>query len=192
MSGNITYVNFRDDILYAVERDDGVFVAVKPICDALGLAWTRQLARLKRDPILSEGMTMMVMPSPGGAQETTCLKLELVNGWLFTIDSSRIQDEEVRQKVLTYQRECYSVLFQHFYGRAKATVDQPDEIDEDPQSNEGVRVRMVTEARHTFGTQAAGQLWMKLGLPITPAMLSYTAPTLFDYAQVKTVDQHTA
>ncbi len=37
------------------------------------------------------------------------------------------------------------------------------------------RVRMVTEARHTFGTRAAGQLWFKLALPVVPAMLDEPA-----------------
>lgn len=31
-------------------------------------------------------MVTTTMPSAGGAQETTCLRLDLVNGWLFTID----------------------------------------------------------------------------------------------------------
>ena len=62
-------MEFRQDNLFAVERDDGVFVAMKPICDSLGLAWNKQLERLKRDTILAEGMTVMVVPSPGGAQQ---------------------------------------------------------------------------------------------------------------------------
>jgi len=32
-------------------------------------------------------------------------------------------------------------------------------------------VRAVTEAGHTFGVSAAAQLWLKLGLPVVPAML---------------------
>ncbi len=184
--GQIITVNFRSDTLFAVERDDGVFVAVKPISDALGLAWNKQLERLKRDPILSEGMTVTVIPSPGGAQESTCLKLELVNGWLFTIDESRVKDEETRQRVLTYKRECYSVLFEHFYGKRKAaTVEVVGDID--AQEPDGAKIRMVTESRQTFGTQAAAQLWFKLGLPVVPAMLQDSRQiSLFDYGQIRT------
>ncbi len=32
------------------------------------------------------------------------------------------------------------------------------------------RVRLVAEARHTFGMAAARQLWLELGLPVVPAM----------------------
>lgn len=104
-----------------------------------------------------------MIPSLGGPQETTCLRLELVNGWLFTIDESRAKDEETRQRVLTYKRECYAALFHHFYGRNVGTSELP-------QESEAPKVRMVTEARHTFGIPAAAQLWLELGLPVVPAM----------------------
>lgn len=184
--GKIITVDFRQDTLFAVERDDGVFVAIKPIVQALGLDWKAQHRRMSDDTILSKGMVTMTMPSLGGAQETTCLRLDLVNGWLFTIEDSRIKDPDVRDRVLTYKRECYGVLFHHFYGRAA----RPAELIDPPQQTEepeGPRVRLVTEARHTFGVQAAGQLWFKLGLPVVPAM--YHDPRqmdLIDLTRIKT------
>ncbi|MFG1212010.1 phage antirepressor N-terminal domain-containing protein [Xanthobacter flavus] len=166
--GNIVTVDFRSDTLFAVERDDGVFVALKPIVQSLGLDWKAQHRRLSDDPILREGMVTMTIPSVGGMQETTCLRLDLVNGWLFTIDESRVKDEEVRQRVLTYKRECYSVLFQHFYGkRGRPAREDEGEL----LAAETAKVRIVNEARHVFGAQAAAQLWVKLGLPIAPAMM---------------------
>ncbi len=35
---------------------------------------------------------------------------------------------------------------------------------------EAIRLRMVREARQTFGMRAAGQIWFRLGLPVVPAM----------------------
>lgn len=172
--GQLITVEFRQDTLFAVQRDDGVFVAIKPICDTLGLAWNKQLERLKRDPILAEGMTMTGIPSVGGMQETTLLRLDLLNGWLFGVDESRVRDEETRQRVLTYKRECYQVLFRHFHGKASATLGRAAAVDDDAAGgSEGSRVRLVTEARHSFGEASARQLWMRLGLPVVPAM---TAP----------------
>lgn len=168
MSGKIVTVDFRNDTLFAVERDDGVFVAVKPICDSLGLVWRAQWKRLTEDPILSEGITVTVMPSVGGPQETTLLRLDLVNGWLFGIDERRVQSEEVRQKVLTYKRECYSVLFDHFHGKRR----QPQAVAEsdEAQENESIKLRKVAECRQVFGSRAAAQLWVKLGLDCVPDM----------------------
>lgn len=96
-----------------------MFVALKPIVESMGMDWSAQYRRTQRDPILSEGIAVMATPfGRGGDQQAVCLKMDLVNGWLFTIDSSRIKDEAVREKVLLYQRECYGVLHKHFYGRS--------------------------------------------------------------------------
>lgn len=183
--GKIVTVDFRNDTLFAVERDDGVFIALKPISDTLGLKWSGQHDRLNRDPILSEGIRVIGMPSVGGVQETTCLRLDLVNGWLFTIDESRVKDEETRQKVLAYKRECYAVLFSHFYGGGRKAVPPTAPEDETEQA-EGTRLRLVSESRHVFGNQAAAQLWFKLGLPVVPAMLHDPRQReLFGYGAIK-------
>jgi hypothetical protein len=189
---NIVTVDFRNDTLFAVERDDGVFVAVKPISDALGLKWASQHDRLNRDPILSEGILVMGIPSVGGMQETTCLKLELVNGWLFTIDESRVKDEETRQKVLAYKRECYQTLFRHFYGHGKRAQGETINPPQDTEEAEGPKVRLVTEARHTFGIQSAAQLWFKLGLPVVPAMLHDPRQISIDYSGIKPAEEKPA
>jgi hypothetical protein len=178
--GQITTVNFRGAELYGFDRDDGVFVALKPIVEAMGLDWSAQFRRVQRDPILAEGIAIMATPfGRGGAQDAVCLKLELVNGWLFTIDSSRIKDPEVRDRVLLYQRECYAVLHEHFHGSPRRA-----ELEGPPSSEEsiGIRRSLVTEARQSFGTQAARELWFALELPRVPAMLMPPAePDLFTY-----------
>lgn len=184
--GNIVTIHFRQDTLFAVERDDGVFVAVKPICDSLGVAWVPQLRKLKDDPVLSKGVTTMVIPSVGGAQESTCLKLEKVNFWLAKMDSRRIKDENAREKLIAYQEECADVLFGHFQGKRK----QPQiALDEEPSESENVKLRMVTEGRQIFGTQASAQLWFHLGLPIVPAMRQDPRQlTIFDYSSIRNVE----
>lgn len=166
--GNIVTVTFRGAELYGFAREDTVFVALKPIVDAMVLDWSAQLKRVKRDPILAEGMAMMATPFGRGAgQEAVCLRLDLVNGWLFTIDSTRIRDDEVRERVLAYQRDCYRVLADHFTGDGRAPGLEPD-----PRSEESVAIRraLVAEARQTFDVRAARELWFRLGLPVVPAM----------------------
>lgn len=185
--GKIITVNFRGDDLYGFENDDGIFVAVKPICDAIDLKWEGQRQRLHRDPVLREGTCVMqVAQSVFGVSEVTCLRMDLVNGWLFGIDSSRIKDETVREKVMLYQRECYSVLFKHFY-KGEKTDPIIIEEHEQPHEPENSKLRMVTEARQTFGAKAAGQLWVKFGLPMVPAMIEENRQySLLDYESVKT------
>ncbi len=186
--GNIVTVNFRGDQLYGFENDDGTFVALKPIVESMGMDWSAQYRRVIRDPIMKEGIAMMATPfSRGGDQEAVCLKLDLVNGWLFTIDTARIKDDDVREKVILYQRECYSVLAKHFAGKHIGNSGpQAGETVDDPQENEGVKLRMVNESRQVFGNQAAAQLWFRLGLPVVPAMLHDPRQlNLLDYSVVK-------
>jgi hypothetical protein len=185
--GKIITVNFRGDDLYGFENDDGIFVALKPIVESMGMDWSAQYRRVTRDPILAEGIAIMATPfGRGGDQEAVCLKMDLVNGWLFTIDSARIKDQTVKDRVLLYQRECYGVLFKHFYKGDKADPIIIEEH-EQPHEPENSKLRMVTEARQTFGAKAAGQLWVKFGLPMVPAMIEENRQySLLDYESVKT------
>lgn len=159
----IVSVDFRDDTLFAAEMPDGVYVAITPICNSLGLAPNKQRERIQNDPILSEGGTVTVFPSAGGMQDTFCLRLDLVNGWLFTIDESRVKDDETRQRVLAYKRECYRVLAAHFLGQGETS--RPDAAD-----SLTCRRQLVAEARQTFGNKSARELWFALDLPIVPSM----------------------
>ncbi|AWI89217.1 phage P22, antirepressor protein [Methylobacterium sp. DM1] len=164
----LTTIDFHDGTLFTIEDGDGVFVAVKPISDGLGLKWSGQHDRLNRDSILAEGIRVTRMPSPGGEQETICLRLDLLQGWLFGIDAARVKPG-ARDRVLDNKRESFAVLFQHFYGRKGETMTvAPSE----PARAEPVPVQrsLVTEARQTFGTRAAGSLWLALGLPVVPEM----------------------
>lgn len=128
---------------------------------------------------------MMATPfGRGGDQQCVCIKLDLVNGWLFTIDSSRIKDEGVRERVIIYQRECYQVLHEHFSGKKRSA-----EIDGEPDDAASINERrsLVAEARQTFGTQAARELWFNQRLPITPSMVNHgqNDPDLFHYGMIR-------
>lgn len=160
----IVTVNFRGTEIYGFQSGQHVSVAVKPIVVAMGLSWGSQYNKLKRDPILSEGIFIMKMPfSNGGPQEMLCLRLDLVHGWLFTVDSARIRDKTVREKVQMYQRECYRVLHDHFSGERDKLVREANEA-------ESLSLRLVTEARHVWGNRTAAELWEKRGLPKVAAM----------------------
>ena len=181
-------VPFHGDTLFAVRDGVVVRVAIKPISDRLGLDWSSQHKRIKRDAILSEGMAMMTIPSPGGAQETATLPLDLLPGWLFGIDVSRVKPE-CRDLVLTHQRECHGVLYRHFFAPSDAKAPAPFA---DPIREEAVSVRrgLVSEARQTFGVRAAGKLWFALGLPVVPEMRESDPQSAFGftYTAVPAVD----
>ena len=186
--GTITTVNFRGDELYGFKQDDGVFLAVKPMCEAMGVAWEPQRQRLNRDPVLSKGTFVMKVPfGRGGAQEAVCIKIELINGFLFGIDTSRIKDEAVRERVIVYQTECYQVLHDHFAGKRQPQIGENDE-EPDTSASTNERRSLVAEARQTFGTQAARQLWFEQKLPIVPAMMSPGQNDLYPWTMIRHAD----
>jgi len=118
-SPSIIAVPFQNDTLIAIEREDGIYIAIRPICERLGLNWSGQFLRIKRHAILSEAVCMTQTPFTRHGQEETCLKLDYLNGWLMGIDASRVKPA-VRDALIEYQRECHRVLFEHFFRKTKA------------------------------------------------------------------------
>ncbi|MCK6414403.1 MAG: phage antirepressor N-terminal domain-containing protein [Giesbergeria sp.] len=112
-------IQFHGHDVVTVARDDGqIYVALKPIVEAIGLDWVSQHKRVQRDLVLSSTMVIMTMVAEDGKlREMLCLPLDMLNGWLFGIDASRVKPE-LKDAVLDYQRECYRVLDAHFRGKA--------------------------------------------------------------------------
>lgn len=130
-------VPFHTDTVWATERNGDVLVAVKPICESLGLAWNGQHKRLTTTAVLAKGISVMEIPSPGGPQKTVCLPLKLLPGWLFGVDAKRVRPE-IRAKIERYQAECYEVLWNYFRGQA------PDPTPERPKPS--ARLYAVVES----------------------------------------------
>lgn len=89
------------------------YVAMKPICENIGLDWNGQFQRIKRNHILSQGMCMIHTPTKGGNQEMVTLPIGYLNGWLFGIDSNKVKPE-IKPTLIKYQLECFDVLYNHF------------------------------------------------------------------------------
>ncbi len=119
-------VSFYDDEIKLVVVQKGsqqqAYVPLKPICEFLGVAWSPQLRRINRDPILSEVATSVTVTVTEAGQrgQMFCLPLDYLNGWLFGINATRVKDT-IRERLLRYQRECYQVLAQAFSGQSEDT-----------------------------------------------------------------------
>ncbi len=129
-------IDFYGDTIYAalVQTEEGeqVYVPIKPISDALGLDWSAQFRRIRRDPELSEVSELIAMtainPNPrGGRPDTLALPLEFLAGWLFGVQTNRIR-EELREKVRRYKLECYRVLSAHFQGESVTRLESTNTL----------------------------------------------------------------
>jgi len=99
------------------DKDAKVWVSVKRVCDVLGVAEQRQIAKLKTKKWA--GATMMVVPSAGGAQRTMMLPLRAFPMWLANISPTKVRPE-ARETLEKFQLEAAEVLAKHFLPKMRA------------------------------------------------------------------------
>jgi len=118
-------VKFQGDSIPAVKVEGGqVYVPIRPICDFLGLQFSAQSKRLRRDDILSDVMEHIEIQTQSGTQSMVCLPVEFLNGWLFGIQSARVK-AEYRDKIREYKFSCYYTLAGAFSPKALGPHDGP-------------------------------------------------------------------
>ena len=111
-----TVIFYEDKITVVVIDEKGereIYVPLRPMSELLGVNWGSQTRRLQNDPVLNEVTTSVLVMTAGGQQEMTAIPLDYLQGWLFGINASRVK-EEIRDRVVRYQRECYQVLHEAF------------------------------------------------------------------------------
>lgn len=141
-------VEFYEDEITAVRLTDGrVFVPVRPLVESLGLSWSSQLQRIRRDSVLkSELLSVFVTntESERGGRDVQCLPLDYISGFLFGINAERVRDD-LRERVIRYQRECYRVLAEAFTeGRLTTDDDLFDLLDN--ETSEAVQAYKMLQA----------------------------------------------
>jgi len=113
-------VPFHQDELLSVEVNHEVFVPVKPICEKLGIAWQPQSRKITAEQRYHH-MNIPLLTS-GGVQDMTCLPLNKINGWLFSINPAKVKPE-FKQRLIDYQEECFQVLFDYWQGKRDPRPD---------------------------------------------------------------------
>lgn len=95
-------------------KDGIAYVAMKPICENIGLDWDAQRQRIKRDEVLnSTKVIITAVGNDGKNREMLCLPIHYLNGWLFGVDTNRVK-AEIKETLITYKKECYQALFDYW------------------------------------------------------------------------------
>ena len=117
-------VDFYGDELTAARGVDGqIYVSIRQMCESLGIDDNGQRQRMRRQPVLSEGIGVCKLHTPGGVQDTFVLRVDLVPLWLSGIRTSAVS-EGIRPKLERFQREAAKVLWEAFQqGRLTAELD---------------------------------------------------------------------
>lgn len=119
-------VAFYDTELVALRDAEGtIWVPLRRLCDAIGVAFTNQTKKIQSDPVMSDNLKLLPVLHPDGRTfEMDCLSLKYVRAWLFGINANRVK-AEIRDKLLAYQREVIEVI-----DRAFTPVSQESGLDE--------------------------------------------------------------
>lgn len=90
------------------------YVAMRPICENIGLDWAAQYQRIKRHHVLNSTVVIITTVAQDKKErEVFALPIGYLNGWLFGIDINRVKPE-IKDTLIKYQLECYDVLYKHF------------------------------------------------------------------------------
>lgn len=111
---NVQRVAVGPDFIEVVQQSDGsVWVPIKRVCEALGIASEMQTAKLKRKP-WARVMLIIARDSAGRVQPAMCVHADDFPMWMAGIE--RVSPE-VKDTLLRFQREARDVLADHFLGR---------------------------------------------------------------------------
>lgn len=89
-------------------------VAIKPICEALGIDVDSQRKKINSDEFLNSVTVLSTATgSDGKAYEMLTIPYKYIFGWLFTINPKNVKPE-AQEAVMKYRMECYDVLYNHF------------------------------------------------------------------------------
>jgi len=109
MKTQVITVNEKEILI--ISEKSQKYVAIRPICETIGIDYSSQLQKIKDDPILSSTVVLTTTVGADKKQrKMQTLPFRYVFGWLFRIDSRNVKSE-IRESVEKYQRECYDILF---------------------------------------------------------------------------------
>lgn len=134
------------ELQVAREQSEQIFVALKPICDVLGLDWSNQHKSVAEDPVLNSTVVVITtVGADGKSRDMLCIPLDYLNGWLFKINANRYKDSR-RELIIRYQRECYKALAAHFLQSPLQSPSQsPFGSKSTPMPSELEQVRLAAE-----------------------------------------------
>lgn len=136
-----------NDVAIVMIEDKEKLVPIKPICEALGIQYPTQYAKLKEDDFLNSVIALSATSGSDGKQyEMVCLPYEFIFGWLFTINPKNVK-EEAKEAVAKYRIECYRVLYRHFAKFTDYLADKQKKLDEILEKEETVRTNFKNAER---------------------------------------------
>lgn len=108
------FVKFQDIDLLAIKGSDGrVYTSVRKVCEDLGVDFSSQLKRIKRDDFLLDSMVTITTPSNSGLQSVSCIDVEYLPVFLAGIVTEKCK-EDVRPYLKEFKKRVRDILAKAF------------------------------------------------------------------------------
>jgi hypothetical protein len=119
------FLEFNGKSIHFLAVDGEYWIALKPICEALGIHWKKQHEKLQNgEDIYGELSTDRGMVAADGKlRNMTSLPEKFVYGWIFSIPFSGSMSDEAKQNLKAYKIECCELLYDHFHGAIVGRTD---------------------------------------------------------------------
>lgn len=111
---NVDLIPFHGTTITATREDEEIFVALRPTCEAMGIDYSAQLARLKRQPWATVVIRPMV-GADGKTRDMTFINARTFTMWLANVDTFRLKSDRARELVTAYQIEATDTLYNYFH-----------------------------------------------------------------------------
>lgn len=115
-------VTFHGDTIFCVTIENQPYTAAKSIVENLGLGWASQSQKLNANKE-RWGVTIIVIPSESGEQQTLCIPVRKLPAFLASINPKKVKPE-LRERIELYQTECDDALWNYWMnGRAERSAE---------------------------------------------------------------------
>lgn len=117
------------ELLGIKASDEKVYVAVKWVCEGMGLSkgqMQNERKRIQDDLVLSQGERNFVLPTNGGQQEVLCIELDFLPLWLAKISITPKMQEEtpwLARILVEYQLKAKDVLAEAFLPKQPQSIE---------------------------------------------------------------------
>ncbi|HGM7072152.1 TPA: phage antirepressor N-terminal domain-containing protein [Serratia marcescens] len=173
---NTSSVQFHGQPIITAMAAGVAYVAMRPIVENIGIDWASQFVKLKNQGE-KFGCCDITTPSKGGIQKMLCIPLKKLNGWLFSINPSKVR-ADIRDKLIAYQEECFTVL--HDYWTKGAAVRKPGTtVDERTPLRDAVN--MLVSKKHLMYPEAYSIIHQRFAVESIEDLMPEQIPQAIEY-----------
>lgn len=133
------FLEFNGKVILFTNHDGVNFIAIKPICEALGVDYIAQRKAIKRSNLFNQLWSKQtIVAKDNRLRKMLCFEERYIYGWIFSINS---QSEEL----ISYQRKCCDILFNYFHG----TITKRSRLLNENKTEEEERLALIENLKES-------------------------------------------